>query len=122
MTILVDTSVWVDHFHAPDQHLLALLRQAEVTIHPYVVGELAMGSFRDRTRSLRLLLNLPSAEIVDQHVLLDFIDSMALVSSGLSFVDAHLLASAAAAGITLWTRDKRLRDRAQALGCCAAEV
>lgn len=122
MTVLVDTSVWVDHFHAPDQPLLALLRQGEVTIHPYVVGELAMGSFRDRTRSLRLLLNLPSTEIVDQQVLLDFIESMALVNSGLSFVDAHLLASVTTARMTLWTRDKRLRGRAEALGCCAQET
>ena len=49
---------------------------------------------------------------------LAFIEHQALHVKGMGYVDAHLLASVALAGLAqLWTRDKRLLVAAQALGC-----
>ena len=39
--ILVDTSVWIDHFRQTDSKLADLLHQCAVLAHPFVIGELA---------------------------------------------------------------------------------
>lgn len=36
--MLVDTSVWVDHFRRGDRHLTVLLNCAEVQCHPFIIG------------------------------------------------------------------------------------
>ena len=41
--ILVDTSVWIDHFHHSDPVLVSLLHEDEIGSHPLVAEELAMG-------------------------------------------------------------------------------
>jgi predicted nucleic acid-binding protein len=40
MTVLVDTSVWVDHFRRPNAVLAELMVLDQVLTHPMVVGEL----------------------------------------------------------------------------------
>jgi predicted nucleic acid-binding protein len=57
--ILVDTSVWVDHFRAADSRLAELLQDGQVLCHPFVVGELACVSLRCRAVVLSLLADLP---------------------------------------------------------------
>ena len=42
--ILVDTSVWVDHLQRGNRDLAERLRGGLVCTHPYVVGELALGT------------------------------------------------------------------------------
>jgi predicted nucleic acid-binding protein len=41
--ILVDTSIWVDHFRRGDAAFARALEAGEVACHPLVVGELACG-------------------------------------------------------------------------------
>lgn len=116
--ILVDTSVWVDHLRRGDAQLASLLENASVLVHPFVIGEIACGSLADRGAVLGLLQDLPRAAVADESELLAFVDAKRLFGKGIGFVDAHLLASVALAGRAwLWTRDKRLRDAADALGC-----
>jgi predicted nucleic acid-binding protein len=108
--IVVDTGIWIDHFHGSEQGLEALLDQRKVGIHPLIVGELAMGSLRDRRDTLRTLLRLPSLVEVDFADFLATLDRYKLYSRGLSFVDASVLASLLASpGTSLWTRDKRFK-------------
>jgi predicted nucleic acid-binding protein len=45
-----------------------------------------------------------------------FLDRNRLMNCGIGFVDVHPLASARLAGVTLWTRDRRLRVAAERLG------
>ena len=116
MSLLVDTSVWVDHFRAVDARLAALLGAGEVRMHPFVLGELALGNFRDRKRALTVLGSLYAAPLVAQECFLDFVERHALAGIGIGFVDAHLLASACEGRIKLWTRDQRLAARAEILG------
>ena len=60
---LVDTSVWVDHLRAGDERLMALLNRSEVLAHPFVIGELACGSLRNRSEVLILLKGLPRVPV-----------------------------------------------------------
>jgi len=114
--ILVDTSVWVDHLRAGDEHLIELLNSSQVLAHPFVIGELACGNLRNRDDILRLLNDLPLAPVASQEEVLHFIKSNKLMGLGIGFIDAHLLASTALADTTfLWTRDKRLQNIARKL-------
>jgi predicted nucleic acid-binding protein len=120
--ILVDTSVWVGHLQAADQALVRLLEAGEVLTHPFVNGELALGSLRQRELITNTLRELPHGPVASDEEVLHFIDRHRLFSSGIGYVDVHLLAAAQlAAGTTLWTRDKRLRESAQRLGLAASE-
>lgn len=111
--ILADTSVWIDHFRLGDPLLSSRLNDGKIVMHPFVVGELALGSFRQRATILAALTALPTAtRATDEEVLL-FIDNAALHGEGIGFIDAHLLASARLQqGVRIWTRDKRLRKLA----------
>jgi predicted nucleic acid-binding protein len=115
--ILVDTSVWVDHLRSGEAQLADLLERAQVVMHPFVVGEIACGSLRDRSPVLELLQDLPAASVAEGEEVLGFSECHVLHGKGIGYVDVHLLASVALTeGTTLWTRDKRLREAAQGLG------
>lgn len=115
--ILVDTSVWVDHLRRVDAGLAYLLERNAVIMHPFTVGEIACGSLMRRPLTLRLLQQLPMATIATAAEVLGFIEQHNLHGKGIGYVDVHLLASAALGETRLWTRDKRLRAVALALGC-----
>ncbi len=118
--ILVDTSIWVDHLRQRDEILDGLLSDQEVLIHPFVIGELAMGNFRQREAILDDLRELPLATVAMDHELLDFVQTGALFGVGIGFVDAHLLASARLTPeARLWTRDKRLDAAARRMSLAA---
>ena len=120
--ILVDTSVWVDHLRRGDPGLVDLLERSAVVMHPFVVGEIACGSLRDRSSLLELLLDLPAAVVATDAEAMLFIERHALHGKGIGYVDVHLLASAAlTGGARLWTRDQKLRQAAAALGCMHPE-
>ena len=91
--ILVDTSIWIDHLHRADTTLSALLHDAAVCVHPMVIGELALGSLRDRPTILGLLADLPSTPVATPAEVLVLVDAQVLSGTGLSLVDAHLLAA-----------------------------
>ena len=112
--ILVDTSVWIDHFRNGVSPLAVLLDNARVLTHPFVLGEIACGNLRDRQETLRLLSGLPHAPEASNAEVMTFIEANKLMGKGIGFVDAHLLAAVAlAADARLWTHDRRL-DQASA--------
>ena len=114
--ILVDTSIWVDHLRSGVPQLTAALQGGEVFIHPWVVGELACGNLRDRSRVLQLLQSLPSANVATPAEVLMLIEQHHLMGRGIGFVDAQLLASARLSTCLLWTQDRRLAELAEVLG------
>lgn len=116
--ILIDTSVWVDHLRKPEPQLTLIGRSGELIMHPFVIGELAAGNVHDWERTIAALRLLPLSPLLDEDSYFPFILHNRLMGSGLSFVDIHLLASAMQLdGGQIWTRDKRLHARADALGC-----
>ena len=113
--VLVDTSVWVDYLRRGNPALAALLVDAEVACHPFVVGELACGNLRNRAEILSLLQSLPAIAEVTHEELLQFIERHQLMGRGLGLIDTHLLAAAQLAAIPLWSLDRRLCEAATGL-------
>ena len=119
--ILVDTSVWVEHLHTGNEELAALLDGGEALVHPFVIGELALGNLRPRDPFLRDLRDLPQAIVAQDEEVLRLINRQALFGRGIGYVDAHLLAAARLTADTrLWTRNRRLQAVAAELGVVAA--
>ena len=49
--ILVDTSVWIDHWHRGNPLLVNLLNSGMVLLYPFVAGEIALGNLRQPRRT-----------------------------------------------------------------------
>lgn len=115
--ILIDTSVWVDHLKIGDAALVATLERGEAAIHPFVCGELALGSLRNRSEVLNYLRHLPELVLASDEEVQAMIEARRIYACGIGYVDAHLLASVLLSpGTSLWTRDKRLKQVADRLG------
>ena len=115
--ILADTSVWVDHFRIGDRTLADLLDNGMILMHPFVLGELALGSLRQREIVMNALSGLPYAVAATDTEVIRFIDRHALFGRGIGYVDVHVLAGVRlTAGAELWTKDKRLHGIATELG------
>ena len=107
--VLVDTSVWVDHFRRRNSALTKLLESDMVLMHPMVLGELACGTPPARAQTLADIERLQQAQQASLREVLDFIDREKLYGLGCGLVDMALLASTLMTpGIALWTLDKRL--------------
>jgi predicted nucleic acid-binding protein len=115
MSVLVDTSIWIDHLNRADPGLANLLEQGLVLTHPFIVGELACGSIRNRNEIIGLLSGLPMVARADDDEILHFITSHHLCGKGLGLVDVHLLAACRIDRCKFWTRDKRLISAAEAM-------
>ena len=114
--ILVDTSVWVDHFRNGNAQLKAWLNDNEVIVHPFVIGELACGSMRNRNEVLNLLSELPEATVASHDEVLTFVENNRLYGTGIGWIDVHLVASALLSKSKLMTVDKPLSRIASMLG------
>jgi predicted nucleic acid-binding protein len=119
--ILVDTSVWVEHLRVGEAMLAALLEAGQVLVHPFVIGELALGSLRQRAPVLALLQDMPAAVVATDREVMQFIERYSLAGQGIGYVDAHLLASVRlTAGSSIWTLDRRLAAVATRQGMTSA--
>jgi predicted nucleic acid-binding protein len=114
--IVIDTSIWVDHLRSADPRLTELVIERILLQHPFVTGEIAVGSLANRARTIRALRGLPQIEPVSDDDFHSFMEAAALHGSGLGFVDIHLLAATANAGVAVWTRDRRMLEQANRLG------
>lgn len=113
--ILVDTSVWVDHFRRGNDRLRSLLVEEQVLCHRFVLGELACGNLRNRREILTLLATLSQAPLAGHGEVLGFLESEKLHGKGIGWIDIHLLASARIARSPIWTLDRRLARTAESL-------
>jgi predicted nucleic acid-binding protein len=116
VTVLADTSVWVDHLRKGNEDLTRLLESGEIVCHPHVIGELACGNLRRRTAILAWLQALPAAPEATHEEVLALVAAHSLHGRGLGWIDAHLLASASLMPCHLWTLDRSLRAAANDLG------
>lgn len=117
MRLLADSSIWIDHIRRPNEALAGALRRGAILIHPFVIGEVAMGSISRRPDVLAALSALRQAARATDFEVLDVVERHGLYGTGIGLVDAHLLASALLTPeARLWTRGRRLREAAGRLG------
>lgn len=117
MSVLVDTSIWIDHFHGlSSQPFQKLLLAGEVCSHTIVIGELACGSLKRRGEVLELLQKLPQLQDADFAETLMLIEEQKLYGCGLGWMDAQLLSCCLIEQVKLWSRDKALHAAAVRLG------
>jgi predicted nucleic acid-binding protein len=114
--VLVDTSVWIAHFRERQPALADLLCDGVVLMHPFVAGELACGSLKNRTAILADLTALPAATNASDSEVMGLVEDRKLWRRGLGWIDAHLLASALITHCRFWTLDKRLGAAASEIG------
>jgi predicted nucleic acid-binding protein len=113
--VLADTSVWLDHWRRGNQRLAELLEEDRITVHPFVVGEIALGAVSPRAEVMRRLRTLRSSRVAQHDEVLALIERAPLWGRGVGWVDAHLLASALLDGLRLWTLDRPLAALARQL-------
>lgn len=111
--IIADTSIWIDHLRRPEPVLAGLLNRHEILVHPFITGEIALGSIANRDAMVEALSGMPQAPMAQIGEMLHFIKVRTLGGAGIGWVDANLLASALLwPGTRIWTRDNRLRSAA----------
>ena len=108
--VLVDTSVWVNHFRQGDKALANLIETDLALIHPLVIGEIACGTPPEpRQQTLADLALLKRANEATLPEVMSFIEREKLFDLGCGIVDMVLLASTLLTpNAKLWTGDKRL--------------
>lgn len=113
--VLVDTSVWVEHFRRRNESLVHLLTLDLALTHPMIVTELACGTPPSpRARTLTDIAMLPQARQANLDEVRELIEREQLFGLGCGLVDLALLTSALLTpGSQLWTQDKRLLQLAQ---------
>ena len=120
MRVLVDTNIWIDHLRKTAPVLVDLLERDQVCVHQSVITELALGVLKNRSFFLKMLERLMIVRNVDDQGVRHLVEERRLWGRGLSAVDAALLASVVVtSGVSLWTRDKRLRQAARDVGVLA---
>jgi predicted nucleic acid-binding protein len=118
--LLVDSGIWIDHLRQTVPALGQALFAGDVLRHPFVTGEIAMGSLKERATVIDALQRLPQVKIATDTEVLALVERRRLFSLGLGWIDAHLLASSLLTPDTrLWTRDRRLREAAERLNVAA---
>lgn len=123
MSVLIDTSVWVDHFRRRNETLVRLITADQALTHPFVLLELACGTPpAPRARSLRDIGLLQHAQQATSNEVMQFIEAEKLYGQGCGGVDLTLLASTLMTpGARLWTLDSRLCVLARRLGVAYPE-
>lgn len=113
--VLIDTSVWGDHFRRRNDTLIQLLHMDLVMTHPMVLVELACGTPPSpRAQTLKTINLLRQAQQASMNEVMDFIEREKLFGVGCGLVDMALLASTLLTpGGRLWTMDTRLARLAE---------
>ena len=116
--VLIDTSVWIDHFRNRNASLEILLNQDRVLTHPMVIGEIACGTPpAPRAQTLGDLGLLPMVQHIGLQETMAFIERESLYGMGCGLVDMVLLTSTMITpGAMLWTLDRRLAVLAERFG------
>lgn len=122
MIVLADTSVWIDHWRRGNRRFEELLDADRVVVHPFVLGELALGAVTPRATVLQHLGALRVPRVAHQDELMGLIERTHLWRRGIGWVDVHLLASAMLDQIRLWTLDHALGNVAKDLDLALPDV
>jgi predicted nucleic acid-binding protein len=118
MNVLVDTSVWIDHFRRRNEVLVELIGLDLALTHPMVMLELACGTPPSpRSQTLNSIGLLQACNQASMGEVMEFIEREKLYGLGCGLVDMSLLAATLLTPkARLWTLDKRLAALAGRFG------
>jgi hypothetical protein len=118
MSVLIDTSVWIDHFRNRNDVLVDLIELDLALAHPMVIVEIACGTPpAPRIQTLNSMSLLQPCNQASLSEVMEFIEREGLYGLGCGLVDMSLLASTLITpGAELWTLDKRLAELAERFG------
>ena len=117
--VLVDTSVWIRALANRSPYVTRLdrlLSLNEVAGHELVYGELLIGDKGGRARFLAIYEQIYRANTLPHRDVVAFVRARRLFGRGVGWIDVHLLASAIADRLQLWTADPRFGDVAEEFG------
>lgn len=103
--ILVDTLIWINHFRYDDSELRKIINDDQLLCHPFVVGELALGSLRERAAVLEFSSSTRGANRDPCTEVMTIIDRHSIFSMGLVTQMRIYLLQRCSTGDRLWTRD-----------------
>lgn len=119
--ILADTSVWIDYLRQGEPLMVEKLRQGQIVMHGMVLGELAIGNFKNRQLLLKRWKSLPMIQAATDEQVLELLETHQLMGRGIGWIDLHLLAAVSlSSNLQLWTRDKRLKTIAEDLNLASS--
>jgi predicted nucleic acid-binding protein len=118
MNVLIDTSVWIDHFRNGNDTLVDLIVSDFALTHPMVILEIACGTPPSpRIQTLSYISLLQPCNQAGLSEVMEFVEIEKLYGLGCGLVDLALLASTLITpGTKLWTLDKRLAELAERFG------
>lgn len=118
MSVLIDTSVWIEHFRNGSDAVADLIGLDLAITHPMVIVEIACGTPpAPRMQTLSYLGLLQQCNQASLSEVMQFIEQEKLYGLGCGLVDMSLLASTLITpNAQLWTLDKRLAELAQRFG------
>jgi predicted nucleic acid-binding protein len=124
MMVLIDTSAWIRSFAGAVAYKSVVDRLVDLdqaARHDLVFGELFIGDVGGRDRFLRDYSLLYCAQTVPHQEVIQLVRFRRLHGRGLSWIDVHLLASALAEHMQLWSADEFLMAAAEELGVAYQE-
>ena len=118
MNVLIDSSVWIDHFRNGNDALVELVGLDLALIHPMVILEIACGTPpAPRIQTLNNIGLLQPCNQASLGEVMAFIEREKPHGLGCGLVDMALLSSTLITpGTELWTLDKRLAELAVRFG------
>jgi len=94
-----------------------LLNRGKIAMHPFVVGEIALGSLRNRRQKLGAMDSLRKIKVAQMSEVRRMIEANTLYAKGIGLTDAHIIASCLITpGTQLWTRDAAMKAIAISIG------
>ena len=114
--VVVDSNIWVFHWRMPNRLLTDMMADGEIWTHPLVIGELSMGTLRNREMLLWDLTRLGRPQLATDAETRQMVEARKLWGRGIGWNDAKILASVVIGNCSLWTKDRRLDEAAAELG------
>lgn len=116
MSIIIDTSVWIEYFKGNEKYLdliQKLLEKNEIKTIELIFAELLQGARNKReAEMLKSYYGLiPKAEIENLFILAgEFSRKEKLISKGIGLIDSCIITATIFSDSRLWTLDKKIQN------------